>query len=174
MWIRSLVLKARRRLVPILQKSLGCLWHTGMLQQSSSAHKQVKQKSNIPNTCLGQMLQHLHYHWLNGRHFDEGKALLQQLFKFPVSVTENKQCLSCFSRLHCSKSKTVHDPPVLFLALSDDGHTLHQLFSKLVKDRLVELQPRRSVEVEEGQSGLEGRQQDAIFHLQSSSHTKSL
>lgn len=43
------------------------------------------------NTCLGQMLQHLHYHWLNGWHFNERKALLQQLFKFAISVNQKKK-----------------------------------------------------------------------------------
>ncbi|KAA8592112.1 hypothetical protein FQN60_017567 [Etheostoma spectabile] len=64
------------------------------------------------------------------------------------------------------KVHSTYDKPVLLLALCNGGDSLHQLVSKLVEDRLVELQPRRSMEVEEGKSRLEGRQQDAIFHLQ--------
>lgn len=36
------------------------------------------------------MLQHLHHHWLYGRHFHQRKALLQQLFKLPISGNKEK------------------------------------------------------------------------------------
>lgn len=116
------------------------------------------------------MLQHLHHHWLNGWHFDKGKALLQQFFKLPISVSfketmQNNIQAGSF-RKHDLKSKTTNDTPVLVLALRNDGNSFHQLVSKLIKDRLVELEPRCSMEVEEGKSWLEGWQQDAIFHLQ--------
>lgn len=119
------------------------------------------------------MLQHLHYYWLDGRHLYKGEALLQQLFQFPVSVSRAngntaQQHQGCFRRRNRgSKSQPTTDAPVLFFAFCNNSHPFHQLFPKLIKDRLVELQPRRSVKVEEGQSRLEGWQQDAIFHLQS-------
>lgn len=114
------------------------------------------------------MLQHLHDHRLNGWHLDEGKALLEQLLKLPISGRRLEQSTIAAkpvpSELCFVKSNTL---PVLLLALCNGGNSLHQLVSQLVKHRLVELQPRSSMEVEEGQSGLQRWQQDAILYLQS-------
>lgn len=122
-----------------------------------------------------QMLQHLHHHWLYGRHFHQRKALLQQLFKLPISEKKMENTIQsstqAFYQLSQRSAQEASEPrqdsPVLILALCNDSDLLHQLLSKLVEDRLVELQPRGPVKVEEGQSGLQRRQQDAILHLQS-------
>lgn len=44
--------------------------------------------------------------------------------------------------------------PVLLLPFRDSGHTLHQLLTKLVEDRLVKLQSGCAVEVQKGQRRL--------------------
>ena len=63
-------------------------------------------------------------------------------------------------------SKFTYGIPVLVFAICNGGNSLHQLISQLIKDRLVKLQARGAMEVQEGQSRLESWQQDSIFCLQ--------
>lgn len=116
------------------------------------------------------MLQHLHDHWLNGSHFNKRKTLLQQLFKLCVSkqVKTQTTVFKCLENL--LQSNRNRHTPVFIFSLCDGCNSFHKFFPKLVKNRLVEFKPRRTVEVEERQSWLERWQQDAIFHLQS--HTQ--
>lgn len=51
-------------------------------------------------TCLWKMLQHLHDHWLNGRHLHQRKALLQQLFKFTITVEGAGIPRNSMSKIH--------------------------------------------------------------------------
>lgn len=117
------------------------------------------------------MLQHLHHHWLNGRHLNQRKALLQQLFQLGISVQHNytkvdNRVVSAPQKTPSLNSKVHRSSPVCLFALRNDGNSLHQILPKLIEDGLMELQARGSVEVEEGQRGLEGRQQDTVLHLQ--------
>lgn len=115
------------------------------------------------------MLQHLHHHRLDRRHLHKREALLQQLFQLGISVQPKSQKSWFLSELRVHR-----DSPVGLFALRNDGNSLHQILPKLIEDGLMELQARCSVEVEEGQRGLEGRQQDAVLHLQPSSFNQLL
>lgn len=55
--------------------------------------------------------------------------------------------------------------PVLVFAFSNESDSLHQLVPELVEHRLMKLQPRSAVKIEERKRGLQRRQQYAILHL---------
>lgn len=64
-----------------------------------------------------------------------------------------------------SPARDVSLLPVLVFAFSDEGDSLHQLLPELVEHRLMKLQPRSAVKIEERERGLQRRQQDAVLHL---------
>lgn len=63
------------------------------------------------------MLQHLHYHWLNGWHFDKWKALLQQLLKLSVSVSRLKRS-KAFNLVPSENITHNHKQPMTHLSSS--------------------------------------------------------
>lgn len=55
--------------------------------------------------------------------------------------------------------------PVLIFAFSNESDSLHQLIPELVKHRLMKLQPRSAVKIEERKRRLQRRQQYTILRL---------
>lgn len=94
----------------------------------------------------------------SGKLFSSSSSSLEYLFHAQV----NNRVISAAKRKNKSELFAVNlvlrDSPVCLFALSNDSNSLHQILPKLIEDGLMELQPRCSMEVEEGQRGLKGRQ----------------